>query len=102
MGIDYLKEFGVKLAGMPQYNVLWGFLVQITMVATWAGDGFNPSGLLCSTPMGYKRLPKIMLLVASIYLTAFGLQALCIHLYVDVCVCVCVCMCVCVCVCVCV
>ena len=59
---------------MPQYNVLWGFLVQITMVATWAGDGFNPSGLLCSTPMGYKRLPKIMLLVASIYLTAFGLQ----------------------------
>jgi len=45
------------------------------MVGTFAGDGFNPSGLLCSTQMSYKRIPKMLLLVASIYMCAYGLKA---------------------------
>lgn len=72
--IDFLKDAGLKLDGMPQYNIFWGFIVQITMVGTWAGDGFNPAGLLCSTQMGYKRLPKLILLVSSVYLCAYGIK----------------------------
>jgi hypothetical protein len=45
------------------------------MVGTFAGDGFNPSGLLMSTQMSYKRIPKMILLVASIYMCAYGLKA---------------------------
>jgi len=75
VAIDFFKDAGLKLDGMPQYNVFWGFIVQVTMVGTFAGDGFNPAGLLCSTQMSYKRIPKLLLLVGSIYMCAYGLKA---------------------------
>ena len=27
--IDFFKDAGLKLDGMPQYNVFWGFIVQV-------------------------------------------------------------------------
>ena len=27
--IDFLKDAGLKLDGMPQYNVLWGCVIQV-------------------------------------------------------------------------
>ena len=27
--IDFFKDAGLKLDGMPQYNVLWGFIIQV-------------------------------------------------------------------------
>jgi len=72
--IDFAKDQGLKLDGMPQYNIFWGFIIQLCMVGTFAGDGFNPAGLLCSTPMGSKRISKLIIMVGAIYMIAYGLQ----------------------------
>jgi hypothetical protein len=45
------------------------------MVAMFAGFGFNPVGLICHNNMKFiNRIAKIMLLVASVYMLAFGLK----------------------------
>ena len=51
------------------------FSHQFTMVAMFAGFGFNPVGLICHNNMKFiNRIAKIMLLVASVYMLAFGLK----------------------------
>jgi len=72
--IDLVKDNGLKLDGIGQYNIFWGFVIQLSMVATFGGDGFNPAALICTTPMGAKRISKLILLIGSIYMIAFGLK----------------------------